>query len=156
MKQKIFPTVLHLFFALFLSSCNTKKENASQEKKSNPKDSIVSDFGVILDSTGLSGSILIYDPQINSYFSNDFQRSSKGFLPASTFKIPNSLIALETGVVENDSTLFKWDGKKRRLQSWERDMTFREAFHASCVPCYREIAQKIGVGRMKDYLQKFN
>jgi len=55
-------------------------------------------------------------------------------MPASTFKIVNSIIALETGVVENDSTMFKWNGEKRRLPIWEQDLTFRDAFHFSCVP----------------------
>ena len=71
-----------------------------------------------------------------------------GHLPASTFKIPNSIIALETGLIEDDSTLIKWDGDERRLPAWEQDLVFRDAFHYSCVPCYQEIARKIGEKRM--------
>lgn len=78
----------------------------------------------------------------------------KGYLPASTFKIPNSIIALETSVVENDSTLFKWDGEQRSLEAWEQDLIFKDAFHASCVPCYQEVAIKIGAERMIQYLEK--
>ena len=92
----------------------------------------------------------------NTAYSNDFSRCDIGYLPASTFKIPNSIIALETGVVEDDSTLFKWDGEKRRLPAWEQDLIFRDAFQFSCVPCYQEIARKIGVERMKEYLTKLN
>jgi len=117
---------------------------------------IRADFRQILDSANVSGSILAYDPQANTTYSNDFQRCDKGYLPASTFKIPNSIIALETGVVENDSTLFKWDGEKRRLPVWEQDLIFRDAFQFSCVPCYQEIARKIGVERMKEYVAKLN
>jgi len=92
------------------------------------------DFKRILDSTGLVGSILIFDKNKNSYYSNDFKRSETGYLPASTFKIVNSIIALETGVVEDDSTKFKWDGKKRFLPQWEQDLILKDAFHFSCVP----------------------
>jgi beta-lactamase class D len=99
---------------------------------------------------------LVYDLQNDTAYSNDFSRCDIGFLPASTFKIPNSIIALETGVVEDDSTLFKWDGEKRRLPAWEQDLIFRDAFQFSCVPCYQEIARKIGVERMKEYLAKLN
>ncbi len=118
-------------------------------------DSLRTDLQSIFDSVSVKGAVLIFDPQKNICISNDFERSRQGFLPASTFKIPNSIIALETGVVSNDSTLFYWNGEKRRLPSWEKDLTFREAFHASCVPCYQEVARKIGVARMRHFLDEF-
>ena len=111
-------------------------------------------FQEIIDSAGLSGAILFFDPQQNTYYSNDFEWADQGRLPASTFKIPNSIIALETGVVEDDSTLFKWNGESRRLSIWERDMIFRDAFHLSCVPCYQDIARRVGVERMRANLDK--
>ncbi len=114
------------------------------------------DFRQILDSANVESSVLVYDLQSDTAYSNDFTRCDMGFLPASTFKIPNSIIALETGLVEDDSTLFKWDGEKRRLPVWEQDLIFRDAFQFSCVPCYQEIARKIGVERMKEYLAKLN
>lgn len=117
---------------------------------------MVSEFQVILDSANVTGAILVFDPSSNTFYSNDFAWCETGHLPASTFKIPNSIIALETGVMESDSTVIKWDGEKRRLGVWEKDLTLREAFHVSCVPCYQEIARKIGVERMKNYLAKIN
>lgn len=115
---------------------------------------VVPAFQHLLDSADIQGVLLIYDIAAKTYYSNDFNRCEKGCLPASTFKIPNSIIALETGVVESDSTLFKWDGEKRLFKVWEQDLIFRDAFHVSCVPCYQEIARKIGVERMNEYLQK--
>lgn len=115
-----------------------------------------SEIQTIIDSAHVEGSVLIYDFQQDVYFSNDFEWANRGNLPASTFKIPNSLIALETGVVENDSTLFKWDGKKRWLKQWEQDLIFKEAFHLSCVPCYQDVAKRIGTTKMVDWLEKFN
>jgi beta-lactamase class D len=103
----------------------------------------------------VEGSVLIFDPQKQWYYSNDFKWAETGKLPASTFKIPNSIIALESGVVKDHTTLFKWKGEKRRLAVWEKDMNFREAFHLSCVPCYQEIARKIGSKRMQAFLKKF-
>ena len=106
----------------------------------------------IIDSAGVDGTILVFDPVKNHFISNDFEWCDKGFLPASTFKIVNSIIALETGVVEDDSTLFEWDGKPRRLKAWEEDLIFRDAFHRSCVPCYQQVAREIGPARMRHYL----
>lgn len=122
----------------------------------NIKEEYREDFQKIIDSTGLSGSILILDPQSDIYYSNDFKRCSTGFIPASTFKIPNSIIALETGVAKDDSTVYKWDGKKKFLPQWEKDLILKDAFQFSCVPCYQQIAREIGTQRMKEYLKKFD
>jgi len=120
------------------------------------KKQIVPEFEEILSGRKLKGSILLFDPKENRYYSNDFEWTGVRRLPASTFKIPNSIIALETGVMNNDSTMIPWTGEKRFLKSWEQDLSFREAFQLSCVPCYQEIARKIGVKRMKEYLMKFD
>ncbi len=125
---------------------NGKKNNAAIERL------VLAEFQQILDSSNVEGSILIYDPQTAIFYSNDFQWAELGKLPASTFKIPNSIIALETEVVENDSTLFIWNGEKRNLSIWEQDLLFKDAFRFSCVPCYQDIARKIGEKRMKEYL----
>lgn len=145
---------------ILLVSCT---ENASSDK-SQPKDSEHSsstkkeliEFQTILDSANLTGSILIYSASDSTYYSNDFEWAEIGRLPASTFKIVNSIIGLETGVVEDDSTIFEWDGQPRRLKVWEQDLVFRDAFHKSCVPCYQEIARSIGSKRMNDYLTKLD
>lgn len=114
----------------------------------------INQFQVILDSAKVKGAILIYALEEGNYYSNNFEWANKGQLPASTYKIPNSIIALETGVVENDSTIFKWDGKKRSFKSWEQDLMFKQAFHYSCVPCYQEVARKVGVERMNESVKK--
>lgn len=147
--------ILALLMLLF--SCTGKETNSDQREDEITKPSIVvPEFQSIIDSAGVSGAILIYDLAANTYFSNDFKWANKGHLPASTFKIPNSIIALETGVVENDGTLFEWDGEERRMEIWEQDLVFSEAFHFSCVPCYQEVARKIGVDKMTSFLDTLN
>lgn len=147
-----------IFIALvtFISCSGNKKQESKTVENGSPVETMQQEFQHIIDSAGLIGSILVYNPQKRIYYSNDFERSKKGFLPASTYKIVNSIIGLETKVVENDSIVFKWDGNKRRLKAWEQDLTLHEAFKVSCVPCYQEIARKIGVKRMKEYLQRFD
>ncbi|MEA2909131.1 MAG: hypothetical protein QOJ15_1212 [Bradyrhizobium sp.] len=87
---------------------------------------------------------------------SDRNRSGEAMLPASTFKIPNSLIALETGVVgDPDKDVFKWDGVVRSIEGWNRDHTMRSAIAASAVPVYQEIARRIGAERMQKYLDLF-
>jgi len=150
MKIFHFAAILILFF-----SCTGKKTGADKkEDKAIEREIVVTELQTIIDSANLEGAILIYDLEADKYYSNDFERSKNGKLPASTFKIPNSIIALETGTVENDSTLFKWNGEKRSLKNWEQDLIFRDAFHFSCVPCYQEVARSIGVKNMTEYLDK--
>jgi beta-lactamase class D len=80
----------------------------------------------------------------------------KRFSPCSTFKIPNSLIALDTGVVADTNTVWKWDRIKRWNIDWNRDQTMRSAFAVSCVPYYQDIAAQVGPVRMKEYVTKFH
>jgi beta-lactamase class D len=105
---------------------------------------------------GTSGTFVAYKVDDYLIIASDKDRSAKAQLPASTFKIPNSIIALETGVVEDpDKDVFKWDGVKRSIEPWNRDHTLRSAIAASAVPVYQEIARKIGPKRMQKYLEMF-
>ena len=90
--------------------------------------------------------------KINIY--ND-KRASELFSPASTFKIPHSLIALNEGIVKKDSVIV-WDKKIREYESWNKDQILLTAFKSSCVWCYQEFASKIGVEKYKKYLKELN
>ena len=139
---------------LFISCSGKKTPSDKKQVEVSEQEIIVSEFQSIIDSVNIIGAILIYDLQDDKYYSNDFEWVQKGNLPASTFKITNSIIAFETGVVENDSTLFEWNGEKRMLKNWEQDLIFKDAFHYSCVPCYQEVARLIGVKKMNGYIDK--
>jgi len=105
---------------------------------------------------GTDGTFVGYKVDEYLVIASDAQRSGEAKLPASTFKIPNSLIALETGVVEDpDKDVFKWDGVKRSIEAWNKDHTLRSAIVASAVPVYQEIARRVGEGRMQKYVDLF-
>lgn len=143
-----------LFLIVCIASCkDQKKTSLLDESKSNSTKINKSEFQTIIDSNNVKGSVLIYDLNINTYYSNDFEWATHGNLPASTFKITNSIIGLETRVIESDSTIFKWDGKEKWSNFWEQDLVLRDAFQFSCVPCYQEVAAKIGVQRMNEYVE---
>jgi beta-lactamase class D len=74
------------------------------------------------------------------------------YLPASTFKIVNSLIGLQTGKITNDSMVIKWDGVKRMREEWNKDLTMHEAFRVSSVNYYQEVARRIGKDTMQFWL----
>jgi beta-lactamase class D len=105
---------------------------------------------------GTIGTFVGYKTDDYLIIASDKDRSGQAFLPASTFKIPNSLIALETGVVgDPDKDVFKWDGVKRSIEAWNQDHTLRSAIAASAVPVYQEIARRVGAERMQKYVDLF-
>lgn len=140
-----------IFYMLFLAGLIASSGCKSDQSI---KKSLMPAFQSIIDAVDVEGAILIFDPEEQIYYSNNFEWCSEGRLPASTFKIPNSIVALETGVMENDSTLIPWNGKPSAMQVWEQDLHFYEAFHYSCVPCYQKIARSVGAERMNAWLQK--
>jgi beta-lactamase class D len=74
------------------------------------------------------------------------------YLPASTFKIVNSLVGLQTGKISSDSMVIKWDGIKRRVDDWNQDLTMYKAFRVSAVNYYQEVARRIGKDTMQQWL----
>ena len=105
---------------------------------------------------GTTGTFVAYKVDDYLIIASDKVRSGEGQLPASTFKIPNSIIALETGVVADpDKDIFKWDGVKRSIVAWNKNHTLRSAIAVSAVPVSQEIARRIGPERMQKYLDLF-
>jgi beta-lactamase class D len=102
----------------------------------------------------VTGSIALYDSQDGVLSCSDVARCQNAAIPASTFKIPNSMIALETGVVEGPDTVLPWDRKHYRVENWNQDLKFRDAFRVSCVPCYQAIARKVGEAGEREWVEK--
>src|SRR3954467_15916711 len=69
--------------------------------------------------------------------------TDSAYLPASTFKIVNSLIGLQTGVITNEKMVIPWDHVVRSNPDWNKDLTMEEAFKLSAVPYYQEVARRI-------------
>ena len=99
------------------------------------------------------GSIVIYDLNNDRTIISDENWPGKRFSPASTFKIFNSLVALETGVIPDTSYVIPWDSIKRgNFAAWNRSNSLKSAFKHSVVWYYQEVARRIGEERMKKYI----
>jgi beta-lactamase class D len=150
--------ILSVYFTfLFFLSC-TFSENKSilnNMRTSSEKRSISGSFQEILDSNKLNGTILIYEASKNHWYSNDFEASEKPYSVASTFKITNAIIGMETGTIDQNY-IFKWDSIKRNNTEWSKNLTLFQAFKASCLPCFQELARKIGSEQMSKSLKRFN
>lgn len=110
------------------------------------------DFGRHFRDLGVEGSIMIYDSNRDRVFQHNPQRNTTAFLPASTFKILNSLIALETGVISDEIDVLTWDGIPRKFPEWNRDLNMREAIKLSAIWFYQVLARRIGHDRMQQWV----
>ena len=108
-------------------------------------------FSQHFQALDIEGAIIIYDLNQNLTHQHNPKRNATPFLPASTFKVLNSLIALETGVIANDLSILTWDGVNRSIPAWNRDHNMRTAFPASTVWFYQVLARRIGYERMQQW-----
>ena len=110
------------------------------------------DFASAFKAHGVDGTCIVFDLEAGTYAGYRPERWDSAYIPASTFKIPNSLIALETGVIADERTVVPWDSVSRRIAAWNRDQTLASAFKVSAVWFYQELARRIGDNRMQFYL----
>lgn len=119
-----------------------------------PKTEIRDDFKKFYDQYQVEGSFVLYDQKNDRYVLFNKAQTVTPFIPASTFKILNSLIALETGVVKDETEVLAWDKTERQIPAWNADTDMRNAFKNSTVWYYQELARRIGDQRMKHWLEK--
>lgn len=104
------------------------------------------------DENKAEGCFALFDNGTGKFTVYNLSRyRDSSYLPASTFKIVNSLIGLQTGKIVNDSMKIKWDGVQRRPE-WDKDLTMYDAFRVSAVPYYQEVARRIGKDTMQFWL----
>ncbi len=114
------------------------------------------DLATLFAEAGVSGTFVFYDPAADQLTLINAARAERRLVPASTFKIANSLIALETGVVKDENEIIPFGGKPQPFKQWERDMPMREAITASAVPIYQELARRIGLERYGVWLARLD
>ncbi len=146
--------LLSLSFILPAVADTVTNQNITQQKQANWQEK--PDFGKYFQQAGVKGTILIYDLNKNQYFVYNAKRANTPYVPASTFKIFNSLVALETGVVKDENEVIKWDGVKRAIPQWNQDHTMKTAIKVSAVWFYQELARRIGEKRMQNYINLTN
>jgi beta-lactamase class D len=110
--------------------------------------------GELFKAAGLTGTFVLYDVGTEQLIGHNQSRAETRFIPASTFKIPNTLIGLSTGAVGNVDEVLPYGGKPQRFSFWEKDMSLRDAIRISNVPVYQELARRIGLERMRENVAK--
>lgn len=98
----------------------------------------------LLDEAGVTGTILIQRVSDGAESSGGAQRLDERFIPASTFKIPNSLILLQSGTVSGPDDALVWDGTQHAFAVWNQNQTFTQAFQRSAVWAYQHWTRQLG------------
>jgi beta-lactamase class D len=129
-----------LFAACFLLFCNVAQALDWAESPA---------LGKLFGEAGVRGTLVVYDVAAERFIGFDRARAEARFVPASTFKVVNSLIGLASGAVKSVDEALPYGGKPQPFKSWERDMGLREAIKVSNVPIYQELARRIGGERMR-------
>ncbi len=137
---KNIPFYLLISACFFLTTCSVNSAKIDNDIKKYFDAKNVEGCFTMLNNT--DGKVTVYNMAL------DTQR----FTPASTFKIVNSLIGLQTGVVPSDKMVIKWDGIKRWNKDWNKDMDMKEAFKVSNVAWYQELARRIGKDTMQQWI----
>jgi beta-lactamase class D len=114
------------------------------------------DLDAVFTENGVTGTFALYDPAADRLALVNGKRAQTRLVPASTFKLPNSIIALETGVVKDENEIIPYGGKPQPFKQWEKDMSMREAIALSAVPIYQEIARRVGLARYRDWLARLD
>jgi metallo-beta-lactamase class B len=110
----------------------------------------------LFSKRGIQGTLLVHDVSTNVYTVHDRQRAETRFIPASTFKIPNTLIGLATGTVASVDTILPYGGGTTRRPEWAHDMSLRDAIKISNVPVYQGMARRIGLPAMRANVERLN
>jgi beta-lactamase class D len=101
-----------------------------------------------------SGAFVLYDAARQRWLRYHPKECRVRTTPMSTFKVLNSLIALETGVASGPDFSLPWDGTKHPIEPWNHDQTLRSAFSVSCVWYFQELAKRVGLERYQQMLPR--
>lgn len=130
----------------FASLILCSQDSTSQTTRIRP------DLAKHFEKANVRGSFSLYEMKNDTYILTDTNQFTQGFTPASTFKICNSLIGVETGVIADENFVIQWDGVKRQREEWNCDQDLKTAYKNSTVPYYQELARRVGAERMKQWL----
>ncbi len=101
---------------------------------------------------GINGCAVFYSPSENKYVYYNEEACNERVSPYSTFKIPCTLIGLENGILDSENSRMEYSGDIYPFDSWNNDLTLSEAFQASCVWYFRQVADRIGPYKMQETL----
>jgi beta-lactamase class D len=140
-----------LLLIIHLISCVATPPAPLSVELTNPASEVLPELGEYFGD--YPGAFVLYDLNNDLYIRYNPDRCAEQFLPASTFKILNSLIGLETGVIPDENYVVEWDGTNYNVPIWHQDHSLRTAIDNSVVWYYQELARQVGEEEMHAHVE---
>lgn len=143
MFKSFLPLCLLMATMVSIHSCSVNRAEIDDSLKAHFDKANVEGCFTLLSNS--SGKVTVYNLGLDT----------TRFSPAGTFNMVTALAALETGVLEDDKKLLKWDGVVRlnekgdTAREWNKDLDFANAFQQSATWYFQQVARELG----KDTLQ---
>lgn len=159
MNFKTKKMVIVLLLAQISAACSLLEKPEESEVSSLEKEINLAEFFQDIDPN--EATFVVYHPSSGQTIRHNAARAQQRFIPASTYKIPNSLIALESGVAKGSEHMIPWDSAVRPddgfwSSEWSRNHTLRSAIRLSVYWYYQALARDIGAERMQAYLDQMD
>lgn len=105
----------------------------------------------------VKGCFLLYNLKTQKYeYEIGAKYCQKRYPACSTFKVPLAVIAFDAGLLKNQTQVLKWDGKKRWLETWNKDHNANSWMRESVVWISQRLTPELGARKLQSYLDKFN
>lgn len=141
--QYLFGDTMHLVLFSFITLFALSPANAEDQ-----------DIAALFSKEGVEGTVVISSLDGSRTFIHNDARASQRLAVASTFKIFNTLIALEEGAISGKDEVLVWNGTKYDFPDWNHDQTLASAFKVSCVWCFQQLARRVGKEKYPAYIHK--
>lgn len=150
-KNLVLSLVLIGTVALLITSLQPSSEANAAKGNLNIKKLDVDEF-----FEGHDGTFLLRDIKKDKIFIHNNERANQRFAPQSTFKVPNALIGLQIGAVEDEYDIKYWDGVEREIEVWNQDHTLGSGMRHSVVWYYQAMARDIGENKMEEWVKNMS
>jgi beta-lactamase class D len=110
----------------------------------------------LVASSPARSCFLLYELGVGEVRRSPAEACAARVTPGSTFKIPHSLAALDSGVLSGPEVTFAYDGSPVKFETWKRDHTLATAMRYSVVWYFQRVASLLGPDREREYLAKLD
>ncbi len=144
--KSFFSAILSILI-LFITCTNCIAKETIKERP---------DWSTYFEQYNVSGTIVVLDARNSQQQTHVYNaaRAEVRYSPASTYKIPHTLFALDSGLVADEFQIFHWDGVKRSYSPHNKDHNLRSAMRKSVVWVFDLFAKQIGEEKARRYLHK--
>jgi len=141
MRLSVFAFVI---FSLFFTACS--QNNVTED----------SSFKKYFDEAGVTGSFGLFDNGQGHFTIYNLSRyRDSAYQPAATFDILQSLIAIQTGVVKDDSAVLLRDSVATD-KNCAGTLTLKQAFQSDCLNGSMTLADRVGRDTLKKWIDSLH